>query len=124
MSTRGALAVADGDAWRGRYLHWGHPDDVLPVLAALVRRDGWARVAEVLTEQRAGWSLLDARQVLGLDPTRHDARHVAVVGYGIAYTDTPADEWLTPWDTYDADHAYVLGPWGVRVEDLPPRPRS
>jgi hypothetical protein len=112
MSTRSVVAVPNGDAWRGRYVHSdGYPSGIGRVLTELVRRDGVQAVREmVVTGPHYGWSFLENKMpdIKGVTPdpdgawasagamAHHfgpdgiwgDGRFRAVPGYGAAYTDT------------------------------------
>lgn len=65
MSTRSSVGIPThgGDSWKGRYVHSdGYPSGMGPVLRALVQRDGWERVGEVICVEHAGWSNLNPSQ--------------------------------------------------------------
>lgn len=116
MSTRSVVAIPDGDAWKGRYVHWdGYPTYMAPSLTDLVRRDGLAKVVLTLTESFYGWSTIDPNETRLEDCSGFDAKQFAsVVGFGVAYKDQPK-EWLTPNDDAGTEWVYILCPAGLLV---------
>ena len=116
MSTRSVVAIPDGDAWKGRYVHWdGYPTAMAPSLTDLVRRDGLAKVVLTLTESFYGWSTIDPNQTRLEDCSGFDAeRFTSVPGYGVAPKDQ-FDDWHTPDPEAWTEWAYVLCPAGLLV---------
>lgn len=123
MGTRSVIAVRDGDIlWKGRYCHWdGYPSGVGTALLQIVLRDGFTAAVKQLTQDRYGWSTLDARENSGpLKEGLDDGRFVKVPGYGTAYTtlqlqSSPSD-WITSTsDDMGTEWAYVLEPLGITV---------
>lgn len=117
MGTRSVVAIPDGDAWRGRYVHWdGYPTHMAQTLTDMVRRDGLSKVILTLTESFHGWSSLSATQVNETDEPDFDSDiFVSVEGYGTAYADANPDDWHTPHPEAWTEWAYVLCPAGLLV---------
>lgn len=114
MSTRSVVAIPAGDGWQGRYVHFdGYPEGRVPVLLALIQRDGLEKVIQTVIHDHYGWSYLDPEQGDDLINTYRDGRFIAVPGYGVAYTkeQAGADEWMTDTssDPLWIEYAYVLG---------------
>lgn len=88
MSTRSIVGgLTDGGTYAVYVHNDGYPDGRLPVLEALIKRDGANKVlATLLSGREGGWSYLD-------DTTGADGRtpgHGRIVeGYGCAYNDAP-----------------------------------
>lgn len=140
MSTRCAIAIQEGDGWKGRYVHDdGDPATKGNDLRTLVDRDGYdAVVKTIITGDHYGWSAIEPRQpsITGVIPDESarygtpaktawyfspegfygDGRYANVPGYGIAYTEAQGvspDYWITHED--DGIHiewAYVLNERG------------
>lgn len=72
------------------YVHFdGYPDGRLPVLDAMIKRDGAPKVlATLLMARSGGWSLLNQDQKLDGRNSLGDRGNV-VEGYGIKYDDAP-----------------------------------
>lgn len=88
MSTRSIVGIKSESGKIGRYCHSdGYPDGQLPILAALIKRDGAPKAAQTLMEADAGgWSYLSttyANNSLGKD------RAELIEGYGLKYLDAP-----------------------------------
>lgn len=87
MSTRSITGIISESGPVGYYVHSdGYPDGRLPVLQALIERDGIDKVAEtILTARNGGWSYLTVRND---DITNFlGERGEVVEGYGLRYTD-------------------------------------
>jgi hypothetical protein len=98
MSTASVVAVQNGNGWKGRYVHWnGYPTWQAAQLLALLKRDGYEKVAKtIVTGRTYGWSVIDPSKTEP-DPLLGD-RAKLVKGYGIAYTakqDITAKDWVT-----------------------------
>lgn len=115
MSTRSIVGVALRDeaghltgSWAGRYVHFdGYPAARLPVLNAIIQRDGAAAAVEQLLAH--DWSLLDDQQVEGAEVTEYHHTQ-AVAGYGLFYTDADFGL-LTPTNAdCGAEYLYLLDP--------------
>lgn len=143
MSTRSVVAVPDGEKWKGRYVHSdGYPSHLLTTLHQLVNRDGVETVIKVITEDRYGWSSLNADELPLMDVAPDgdapygsaaqkaamyapggmyaDGRFASVSGYGTAYTtvdnQSSPDEWvLSDGEDWGTEWAYVLHPEHVTV---------
>jgi hypothetical protein len=106
MSTRSIVAVPFGDSWRGRYCHSdGYPTHQGAKLWHLVKERGLDVVRKVLTEEHPGWSCISPDKT---ETGWNDERFILVPGWGVAYTDSADDEWLTPFDTWDTEWVYIL----------------
>lgn len=121
MGTRSVVAEPQGDAWRGRYVHWdGYPSGVGHAVLDIVRQHGVDTATRVLVTDHYGWSSVNGqdKQELGLGYT--DGRFQAVPGYGIAYTteqgQSSPDDYITPdGDDWGTEWAYVIGPRGLTI---------
>src|SRR5699024_3677621 len=94
MSTRSFTGGVTERGVLGRYVHFdGYPERRMPVLRAIVARDGAvAALRTILAAQWGGWSYLDPdRQENSLGEDRAEV----VPGYGLRYRDTGPDEPLT-----------------------------
>lgn len=116
MGTRSVIAIPDGDAWRGRYVHWdGYPTHMAKALTDIVRRDGLSKAILTLTESFYGWSSISATQTdESNEPDLDTDRFASVAGFGTAYTDEP-DNWHTPDPEAATEWAYVLCPAGLLI---------
>ncbi len=120
MSTRSAIGYPAGDGWRGRYVHYdGYPEVRGPDLWRIVKRDGVERAIEVLCHEHYGWSSIDSEEVTpdeaGVTLDSKPADRVRVSGYGVAYDDTTADDWITECDLF-IEWAYILSEQGMAIE--------
>lgn len=89
MGTRSIVYARTESGIKGVYVHWdGYPDGRLPVLAALMARDGVDKVVCTLLARPSGWSHLKPSQDGTLREYESDGRFEAVPGYGVQYTDT------------------------------------
>lgn len=100
MSTRSVVARAEGDGFRGRYVHSdGYPTSRGPTLWALIKRDGTQKVLKTIVDEHYGWSSLNLRDNVLSPGYNDDGRFVVVPGYGIAYTvkdgQSSPDEFIT-----------------------------
>lgn len=91
MATRSVVGTYTdgGKHWRGRYVHWdGYPEGRLPVLSAMIDRDGALKTLQTIMRYR-GWSNLDPDMAWDhqLERGYDDGRFEVVAGYGIAYTE-------------------------------------
>ena len=139
MGTRSVVAIPDGTSWRGRYVHWdGYPEGRIPVLRALVARDGLEVVIKtIITGPHYGWSHLDPEmppkfdkvpssehvafwekhgRLPATDPGNGDGRFRCVDGYGVAYTDTKVSTFgagyqQTTEDDWYTPETLVAGGW-------------
>lgn len=115
MSTNSALAEGQGSTLRGRYCHSdGYPTWQGRQLWTIVQRDGVEKARQVLLHEHYGWSFLDAeRDAAGFEPHARmlGDRCEVVSGYGLAYTDEPA-EWTDP---LQYEWAWVLNDDGLTV---------
>lgn len=103
MSTNSVIAIPDGDAWRGRYVHWdGQPTWMGAQLHAIVQRDGVEQARKVLTETERSWSSIDSGYA-----EKRDGAYDEVSGYGTAHLDKSCSAWATPVDD-DGRWLYVL----------------
>ena len=113
MATRGIVAHATANGWRGRYVHWdNYPQRIVEVLGELVARDGRSAVAHKLCYEYASWSSLDPRASKNNENSLYE-QHETVEGYGYAHTDTELTDpsaWFTQDDTDLAwcDYLYVI----------------
>jgi hypothetical protein len=102
MATRGIVAHATTNGWRGRYVHWdNYPQRIVGVLGELVARDGRANVAHKLCYEYASWSSLDPKASKNNENSLYE-QHETVDGYGYAHTDTELTDpsaWFTQEDT-------------------------
>lgn len=90
MGTRSIVAARIGDQIRGVYVHWdGYPEGRLPVLRALIERDGVGQVVDTILGKPSGWSSLSNHQSTELDAFLCDGRFLAIEGYGVQYNDEP-----------------------------------
>src|SRR4051812_40344594 len=90
MSTRSLVGGLTDSGTYAVYVHFdGYPEGRLPVLDAIIKRDGAARaLATILMADEGGWSSLDADTTEGV-PTMLGPRGESVVGYGVKYRDAP-----------------------------------
>lgn len=144
MSTRSVVAKQVGDGWAGKYVHCdGYPKGMIPVLRALVARDGLDEVLKNVVEDGNGWSFLRPEQVdishirvphnatwrtydyaspkqqaLAFRDSYSDGRFINVPGYGVSYTSEQAgpDPWYDSETGADSDaaFAYILTKTGIR----------
>jgi hypothetical protein len=92
---------------KGVYVHFdGYPDGRLPVLDALVKRDGVSKVVCTLLARPSGWSQLD-QHLDSLPDHYNDGRFESVPGYGIQYTDTEFVDQLTGEKTQQGNKEYM-----------------
>lgn len=148
MGTRSVVAVRTVSGWKGRYVHWdGSPDTRLPILLAMVQRDGVEKVRRtIVTGKHYGWSSLDENtpetfdvcdhaalsdwvathgRYPVTDPGRGDGRFYCVGGYGVAYAapqQVKESEWYTSEDKYAGwlEWAFVLDDacvWYIDMEN-------
>jgi len=114
MSTRSFTGGVTERGVLGRYVHFdGYPERRMPVLRAIVARDGAvAALRTILAAQWGGWSYLDPdRQENSLGEDRAEV----VPGYGLRYRDTGPEEPLTLAEVIEdpfIEHAYVITPVG------------
>lgn len=88
MGTRSIVYARTESGIKGVYVHWdGYPEGRLPVLSALIGRDGVSKVVCTLLGRPSGWSHLSP-QYDSLRSFEQDGRFEAVPGYGVQYTDT------------------------------------
>lgn len=64
----------------------------MPVLWALIERDGVSRVVSTILGKPSGWSNLNPFQDAELGQMYSDGRFIAVHGYGIQYNDQPVEK--------------------------------
>lgn len=89
MGTRSIVYARTESGIKGVYVHWdGYPEGRLPVLSALIGRDGVSKVVCTLLGRPSGWSHLKPSQDETLRDYESDGRFEAVPGYGVQYTDT------------------------------------
>lgn len=121
MGTRSIVAARFAEGLKGVYVHWdGYPDGRLPVLKALIERDGVETVIKTILGKPSGWSSLSQHQEpddlgFGMD----DGRFLAIPGYGVQYNDQPVkasysstpvvqgnEQYWTP-DEHTADEVFI-----------------
>jgi hypothetical protein len=126
MGTRSCVAIAEGDGFRGKYVHWdGYPTYMGKTLHTLVNERGLDEVQRVMVHESAGFSCLDPRKT-ELDDYEGDGRFMVVPGFGIGYNPDSeqgdVDDWITPFhndeskrDSWGTAWAYVLSDGGLVV---------
>lgn len=90
MSTRSLVGGLTDMGTFVVYVHFdGYPEGRLPVLDAIIKRDGAAKaLATLLMAKEGGWSSLDEDQDASV-PNVLGQRAESVEGYGVKYTDAP-----------------------------------
>ncbi|AVO25112.1 hypothetical protein KHQ84_gp187 [Rhodococcus phage Finch] len=113
ISTRSITGIKTESGYVGRYVHYdGYDDARLPVLKALINRDGPRKVGTTIMEQgnRSGWSVLDENQSVP-DERNEPERFGTVEGYGVAYRDSEVEKPLRYEDVKDdvfIEYAYFI----------------
>jgi hypothetical protein len=108
MGTRSIVYGRTESGTKGVYVHFdGYPEGRLPVLEALIKRDGVNKVASTLLARPSGWSSLDPKQDAVLPDHYNDGRFEAVPGYGVQYTDTEFVDELTGEKTQQGNREYM-----------------
>jgi hypothetical protein len=105
---------------RGVYVHWdGYPEGRLPVLRALIERDGVSRVVMTIMGQPSGWSSLSPDTFEPQAPGHNgEERFTTVPGYGVQYKPHPIqgnEHYWTPADApgdYGDEFIYIIDPEG------------
>lgn len=100
MATRGIVAIATNEGWKGRYSHWdNYPSRMVAVLGELVQRDGLEKVQQTLILENASWSQIEPLAKSGENSLYE--QHKCVEGYGYAHTDIEVleDSYFTHEDT-------------------------
>ena len=107
MSTRSIVYGRTDSGIKGVYVHWdGYPEGRLPVLHALIARDGVDKVMSTLLARPSGWSSLHPEQDSQLPPLYSDGRFEVVPGYGIQYSDVEMPDAISGEMTKQGDSAY------------------
>jgi hypothetical protein len=90
MSTRSLVGGLTDSGTYVVYVHSdGYPEGRLPVLDAIIKRDGAAKaLATILSAREGGWSYLEADTKDG-GQTHLEGRGRNIGGYGCQYTDAP-----------------------------------
>lgn len=121
MATRGIVAIATNEGWKGRYVHWdNYPERIVGVLAELVQRDGIEKVRQTLIADNPSWSIIEplAKPSKAGEPSLYE-QHKCVTGYGYVHTDIddPDGYYYTQDDTELAwaDWLYVIHDDGLEV---------
>jgi hypothetical protein len=109
MSTRGIVAHATTNGWRGRYVHWdNYPERMVYALGELIERDGRATVVNTICYEQPSWSQIEPMAKRG-EANLYE-QHLLVEGYGYAHTDIELADpsaWFTQDDTDLAWCAYL-----------------
>jgi hypothetical protein len=112
MATRGIIAHATNNGWRGRYVHWdNYPERIIHALGELVERDGRAVVVNTLCYEHPSWSQIEPLAKRG-EPNLYE-QHLLVEGYGYVHTDIELNDpsaWFTHEDKDLAwcDYLYII----------------
>ena len=115
MSTRSIVAAQTEKGLVGVYVHFdGYPEGRLPVLEALIKRDGVETVVATLLEGQ-DWSSLDNEPE---PPGEFDGGKTFVPGYGLCYSSKYGSDrspYWTPDQGYDwmgTEYIYFIHPDG------------
>ena|SRR6478609_4280553 len=109
MGTRSIVAARTESGIKGVYVHWdGYPEGRLPVLRAMIERDGVSKVVRTIIGKPNGWSHLSNEMGDELESMHSDGRFIAVPGYGVQYADYPIQGDQNYWEPKDHTESEVF----------------